>query len=83
MNVLIVVVPRYGAFTMTLTGWTMLFACSVYYWMLPHRPLEIHFEGAIISLRLGWCFWINILAGMSNSSMRREYGLHPGKLEEC
>jgi len=63
MNVLIVVVPRYGAFTMTLTGWTMLFACSVYYWMLPHRPLEIHFEGAIISLCLGWCFWINILAG--------------------
>merc|ERR1719414_1043771 len=41
----------------------MLFACSVYYWMLPHRPLEIHFEGAIISLCLGWCFWINILAG--------------------
>ena len=83
MNVLIVVVPRYGAFTMTLTGWTMLFACSVYYWMLPHRPLEIHFEGAIISLCLGWCFWINILAGMSNSGMKREYRLHPGKVEEC
>lgn len=63
MNVLIVVVPRYGAFTMTLTGWTMLFACSLYYWMLPQKPLEIHFEEAVISLRLGWCFWINILAG--------------------
>ncbi len=63
MNVLLVVVPRYGAYTMTLTGWTMLFACSLYYWLLPKKPLEIHFEEAVIQFKLGWCFWINIVTG--------------------
>ena len=44
MNVLMVVVPRYGAYTMTLTGLTMLFSTAIYYWLLPDRQLRIHIE---------------------------------------
>ena len=44
MNVLMVVVPRYGAYTMTLTGLTMLFSTGIYYWLLPDRQLRIHIE---------------------------------------
>ena len=44
MNVLMVTVPRYGAYTMTLTGLTMLFSTAIYYWMLPDRQLRIHIE---------------------------------------
>lgn len=48
MNVLMVVVPRYGAYTMTLTGLTMLFSTSIYYWMLPDRQLRIHIEDVVV-----------------------------------
>ena len=48
MNVLMVVVPRYGAYTMTLTGLTMLFSTAIYYWMLPDRQLRIHIEDVVV-----------------------------------
>jgi dual oxidase maturation factor 1 len=63
MNVLMVIVPRYGAYTMTLTGLTMLFADSIYFWMLPDRPLRIHIEEVMFTFELGWCFWLIIVAG--------------------
>ena len=44
MNILMVTVPRYGAYCMTLTGLTMLFSTAIYYWMLPDRQLRIHIE---------------------------------------
>ncbi len=63
MNVLMVVVPRYGGYTMTLTGLTMLFAAGIYFWMLPDRPLRIHIEDVVFTFELGWCFWLIIVAG--------------------
>ena len=43
MNVMMVVVPRYGAYLMTMTGAMMLFADFVYFWLLPSRELrQVH-----------------------------------------
>ena len=55
MNVLMVVVPRYGAYTMTLTGLCMLFATGIYYWMLPDMPLRIHIEDVQVRTCLRAC----------------------------
>ena len=63
MNMLLVIVPRYGAYLMTSTGLMMLFSNLVYYWMLPGRPLRIHLEEMILEFELGWCFWLVLTAG--------------------
>ena len=63
MNILLVVVPRYGAYLMTATGGMMVFSTLIYYWLLPSRPLLIHVEDAILSFELGWCFWLVLVAG--------------------
>jgi len=63
MNMMMVVVPRYGAYLMSLTGATMVFSNLVYFWLLPGRPLKIPFEGVILEFELGWCFWLVLTAG--------------------
>merc|ERR1719468_292500 len=63
MNMMIVIVPRYGAYLMSLTGAVMLFADIVYFWLLPSRPLKIPFEGVTLEFELGWCFWLTLTAG--------------------
>ena len=63
MNLLLVVVPRYGAYLMMSTGIMMLFSNFLYYWLLPMKPLHIHIEGVLLSFDLGWCFWLTLVAG--------------------
>lgn len=64
MNIMLVVVPRYGAYLMSLTGATMLFADFIYFWLLPSRELKIPFENnVVLTFELGWCFWLVLTAG--------------------
>lgn len=65
MNLLLVAVPRYGAYTMTLTGALLIGASIGYSAMLPKRPLMIVIEGARIDFHLGWCFYLVLIAGSS------------------
>ena len=63
MNLMLVVVPRYGAYAMTLTGSLLLSTALVYYMLIPLNPLVVRFEGGTLLFRLGWCFWIVVTAG--------------------
>lgn len=71
MNLLLVAVPRYGAYTMTLTGALLIGASIGYSMMLPKRPLTIFIEGGRISFRLSWCFWLVLVAG-GTLTLRRQ-----------
>ena len=63
MNVLLCAVPRYGAYTMMLTGVLLLTTNITYALLLPKPPLLIPFEGAQLRFQLGWCFWAVCVAG--------------------
>uniref|UniRef100_A0A1Y1M2Q4 Dual oxidase maturation factor 1 n=1 Tax=Photinus pyralis TaxID=7054 RepID=A0A1Y1M2Q4_PHOPY len=63
MNLMILVVPRYGALLMTFCGILLLATACGYFGMLPEAPLIIHLEGSAIYLHLGWCFWLVFIAG--------------------
>lgn len=66
MNLLLVVVPRYGAFAMIVTGMLLLCTDLVYYMLIPYNPLVVRFEGSALMFRLGWCFWLVMTAGDSH-----------------
>ena len=40
----VLVVPRYGAYLMALTGLMMLFSDAAFWNLIPQRPLMIHIE---------------------------------------
>jgi len=63
MNVLLCAVPRYGAYTMQITGVIMLLTNAIYTLLLPRKPLVIPFEGENLTFTYGWCFWIVLIAG--------------------
>lgn len=63
MNVLLCAVPRYGAYTMMMTGVLLLCTNITYALLLPKPPLLIPFEGAQLRFQLGWCFWAVCSAG--------------------
>lgn len=63
MNVLLVNVPRYGAYTMIVTGMLMGLACLIFYLLMPPKPLDIRFEDVTLTFRLGWCFWLTLVVG--------------------
>lgn len=63
MNLMIVVVPRYGALLMTSCGLLLLGTACGYFGMLPENPLIVHLEGSAIHFHLGWCFWLVFVAG--------------------
>lgn len=63
MNVLLVNVPRYGAYTMIVTGMLMGLACLCFYLLMPPKPLDIRFEDVTLTFRLGWCFWLTLVVG--------------------
>lgn len=64
MNILLCAVPRYGAYTMQLTGLLMLLSNLLYIMMIPGKPLRIPFEGSTLIFSYGWCFWLVFAAGM-------------------
>ncbi|EZA56871.1 hypothetical protein DMN91_000646 [Ooceraea biroi] len=63
MNLLLMVVPRYGAYSMIFTGLCMLLTNLIYTALLPCEPLIAHIEGSILSFNLGWNFWLVLSAG--------------------
>lgn len=63
MNLLLIVVPRYGAYQMMITSGLMLSADLIYYLLLPQHPLQIHFEDQILEFEFGWSFWMVAIAG--------------------
>merc|ERR1711970_1043646 len=62
-NLLLIVVPRYGAYLVFLTGLVLLFSNFIYYQLLPPRPLLIRMEQTIIEFSFGWSFWLVMVAG--------------------
>mgnify|MGYP001389000388 FL=1 len=64
MNLMMVIVPRYGAYLMSLTGAMLIYSDFVYFWLLPTNALKIPFEGIILELKLGWCFWLVLTTGI-------------------
>ncbi|XP_075677281.1 uncharacterized protein LOC113790114 isoform X2 [Dermatophagoides pteronyssinus] len=65
MNILLCAVPRYGAYTMQLTGLLMLLSNLLYIMMIPGKPLRIPFEGSTLIFSYGWCFWLVFAAGLT------------------
>lgn len=63
MNLMLVVVPRYGAMLMTTCGLLLLGTVCGYLKLLPENPLVIHIESNTIHFRLGWCYWLVFAAG--------------------
>merc|ERR1711970_1289893 len=63
-NILLIVVPRYGAYLVFLTGLVLLFSNFIYYQLLPPRPLLIRMEQTIIEFSFGWSFWLVTVAGV-------------------
>jgi dual oxidase maturation factor 1 len=62
-NLMLVVVPRYGAYLVTLTGFTLLFCNFIYFRLLPARPLLIRLEQSVLMFNFGWSFWLVLVAG--------------------
>ncbi|XP_053610055.1 dual oxidase maturation factor 1 isoform X1 [Plodia interpunctella] len=63
MNLLLVVVPRYGAYAMATLGTTLCAAAGGYWASLPTAPLVVRLDGAMLFFSLGWCFWLVLIAG--------------------
>ena len=63
MNLLLINVPRYGAYMMVVTGGLMVAACALYTCLKPSRPLAIRFEDAVLNMSLGWQFYLVLIAG--------------------
>lgn len=64
MNLLLVVVPRYGAYGMIFTGICMLLTNLIYWALLPCEPLIAHIDGSILAFNLGWNYWLVLLSGL-------------------
>ncbi|KAG7308596.1 hypothetical protein JYU34_005815 [Plutella xylostella] len=63
MNLLLVVVPRYGAYSMAFLGVTLCAAAGGYWASLPHVPLVVRLDGSMLFFSLGWCFWLVLISG--------------------
>lgn len=63
-NILLVNVPRYGAYLLMLTGAMMVSAAIIYSSLKPQTPLMMRFEDTIITFKLGWCFYMTLLVGL-------------------
>jgi len=63
-NLLLIVVPRYGANLVLLTGLVLLFSNFLYSQLLPPRPLLIRMEQTVLEFSFGWSFWLVMIAGV-------------------
>lgn len=57
------VVPRYGAYSMIMTGLCMLSTNLIYWALLPCEPLIAHIDGSILAFDMGWNYWLVLVAG--------------------
>jgi len=62
-NLLLIVVPRYGAYLIFLTGIFLLFSNLIYSQLLPARPLLIRMEQTVMTFSFGWSFYLVMVAG--------------------
>lgn len=60
---MLVTVPRYGAYLLAITGTLMSLACLVFWLLRPPTPLTIRFEDTAITFGLSWCFWLVLVVG--------------------
>ena len=65
MNIFFLVIPRYGAVAMIVTGILALIAVFIYWILLPVRDLVIHLNGSIINFKMGGCYWTVFTAGFA------------------
>jgi len=63
-NLMLIVVPRYGAYLVTLTGFMLLFCNFIYFKLLPARPLLIRLEQSVLMFNFGWSYWLVMVAGV-------------------
>lgn len=63
MNLLLVAVPRYGAYTKIVTGLLLISTNLGYSWLVPNPQLVIIMEGGRLTFTFGWCFWLTLVAG--------------------
>ncbi|XP_001607607.2 dual oxidase maturation factor 1 isoform X2 [Nasonia vitripennis] len=64
-GLLLVMVPRYGAYGMVFTGLCMLFTNLTYWSLLPCDPLVAHVDGSILIFNFGWNYWLVLVAGIA------------------
>ncbi|XP_017061701.1 dual oxidase maturation factor 1 [Drosophila ficusphila] len=64
MNLLLIAVPRYGAYMKALTGALLVCTTVGYHCLLPKRPLCIYLEGGRLEFHFGWCYWLVLVAGI-------------------
>ncbi|KAJ8679524.1 hypothetical protein QAD02_015311 [Eretmocerus hayati] len=64
-SLLLIMVPRYGAYGMVLTGLFMLFTNFIYWCLLPGDPLVAHVDGSILIFNFGWNYWLLLFAGVA------------------
>jgi len=69
MNIMLVNIPRYGAYLMAVTGSLLCFSAVIYVILMPSRPLLIRFEDTIISFHFGWCFYLVLVIGVLQASI--------------
>ncbi|ESO86843.1 hypothetical protein LOTGIDRAFT_166847 [Lottia gigantea] len=62
-NILLFSVIVYGAYSMVLTGITMLLASIVYHVCQPSQSLAVHFDDVVLRTSYGWCFWLTLVTG--------------------
>lgn len=63
-NLLLLTVPRYGAYMMSVTGVLLCSAAAVYTSCSPSRPLSVRFENVQLQLALGWQFYMVLCIGV-------------------
>ncbi|XP_022920956.1 dual oxidase maturation factor 1-like [Onthophagus taurus] len=63
MNLMLIVVPRYGTMLMILCGILLVSTNWGYMSLLPKTPLVNHIENSTIQFNFGWCFWLVFIAG--------------------
>lgn len=64
MNLMLLAVPRYGAYTKVFTGLLLVITNLGYSWLVPKPPLVIIMEGGRLTFHFGWCFWLTLVAGL-------------------
>ncbi|XP_077988774.1 dual oxidase maturation factor 1-like [Glandiceps talaboti] len=63
-NMLFLMVVRYGAYFLAMTGGTMLLGNLIYATLRDGEILAIPFEDATLTFSFGWCFWLTLITGL-------------------
>lgn len=64
MNLLLIAVPRYGAYTKIVTGVLLISTNVGYSFIVPKPPLTIIVEGGRLTFHFGWCYYLVLVAGI-------------------